>query len=205
MSQLTTGLRSLLGSQLGYRVFQFVMGAHSIRKDLIKDFVCPVSGLKILDIGCGPADILAYLPNVTYMGFDISSSYIDGAKRRFGSRGSFACREIVSEDVENMPKFDIVLALGLLHHLDDEEARNIFNLAFDALKPGGRFFTLDPCIKAGQNPIARFIIKQDRGQNVRKENEYIALVPQSFEISRAEVRHRTWIPYTHFYLECTRP
>jgi SAM-dependent methyltransferase len=204
MSQVTTGFRSFLGNQMGYRTFQYLMGAHSIRKILAKDFICSTPRCKILDIGCGPADILAYLPDVAYTGFDISSSYIDKAKTRFGSRASFICRELTSHDVEAMPKVDIVLALGLIHHLDDKEAKHVFDLACEALKPGGRMLTLDPCIEEGQNPIARFLINNDRGQNVRNKNEYIALIPQLLELTRAEVRHKVWIPYTHCFIECTR-
>lgn len=37
----------------------------------IDTYVRPKSGDKLLDIGCGPADILNFLPDVEYYGFDI--------------------------------------------------------------------------------------------------------------------------------------
>jgi SAM-dependent methyltransferase len=39
--------------------------------------------------------------------------------------------------------YDIVMAFGVLHHLDDAEGRELFRGARRALKPGGRFVTLD--------------------------------------------------------------
>jgi SAM-dependent methyltransferase len=107
-------------------------------------------------------------------------------------------------DVENMPSFDVVLALGLIHHLGDEEAVGIMRLAYKALKPGGRLLTVDPCLEPGQNPIARFLVNNDRGQNVRNKAAYASVANAVFKSPRIEVRHQRWIPYTHCFMECTR-
>ena len=37
----------------------------------------------------------------------------------------------------------LVLALGLVHHLDDSEASDLFRLGYTALKPGGRILIVD--------------------------------------------------------------
>ena len=78
--------------------------------------------MAILDVGCGPADILAYLPNVDYWGFDISEAYIERAGNAFGTRGHFNCKQLQVDDLDELPKFDVVLAIGLLHHIDDQVA-----------------------------------------------------------------------------------
>jgi SAM-dependent methyltransferase len=204
MGQITSGLRGILSSPAFYATFQTLMGATSFRKRFVSEFVRPFSGCSLLDVGCGPADILAYLPDVDYWGFDISNAYIEQARTRFGHRGKFYCQELLQSDVERMPSFDIVLALGLLHHLDDEVATSFMMLAYEALKPGGRLITVDPCIELGQNPIARFLVSNDRGQNVRDKAGYAYLASAVFKSSRVEVRHRNWIPYTHCLMECTR-
>jgi len=158
----------------------------------------------ILDIGCGPADILADLPDVEYWGYDISEAYIAQANRRFGKRGRFECKQLQFEDLVVLPKFDVVLALGLLHHLDDSVAVGVLQLAHEALKPGGRLLTIDPCLDPSQNPVARFLVRNDRGQNVRDRKEYSALADKVFSSPRVEVRHQTWIPYTHCFMECQK-
>lgn len=160
--------------------------------------------MTVLDIGCGPADILAYLPDVEYWGFDVSHAYIQRARLLYGDRGKFQCKTLVDTDIEKMPLFDVVLALGLLHHLDDEDAVNVLRLAYKALKPGGRLVTVDPCRDPDQNVIARFLISNDRGQNVRDESGYTCLAGLVFQSPRVEVRHQRWIPYTHCYMECLR-
>ena len=204
MSQITHGVRAILSHPFVYSTLQSLMGAHSSRKSFVGNYVKPFPRMRILDIGCGPADILAYLPQVSYSGFDISQDYIDQARKRFGPLGEFHCKHLSVEDLESLPPFDVVLALGLIHHLEDHEAIGVMQLALRALKPGGRLLTIDPCWDPSQNPVARLLIRGDRGQNVRDKAGYEALAKAVFEAPRVEVRHRVWIPYTHCFMECQR-
>lgn len=209
LGQITTGIRSILDNSFIYIFSQifFVGGIFEDRKwntAFVSDFVRPQSGAKILDIGCGPAEILSYLPGVSYWGFDISPAYIGWAQKRNGTAGHFFCKELTSEDLESLPKFDITLAIGVLHHLDDANAASLLELAHNALKPGGRLITVDACFTPKQNPIARHLISWDRGQNVRTSEGYTALLSKVFPEPHVEIRHRSWIPYTHCLTECTR-
>lgn len=204
MAQITHGVRAILSHPLVYSTLQSLMGAHSSRKDFVANYVKPSPGMRVLDIGCGPADVLAYLPQVSYSGFDISQDYIDQARNRFGPRGEFHCRQLSVEDLESLLPFDVVFAIGLIHHLDDDEAVGVMQLASRALKPGGRLLTIDPCWDSSQNPVARMLIRGDRGQNVRDKAGYEALANAVFKAPRVEVRHKVWIPYTHCFMECQR-
>lgn len=204
MAQTTKGIRAVLSNASIYSLFQRVMGAHGVRLRFVEDFVRPRDGMAVLDIGCGPADILAYLPAVDYHGFDISPVYIERARGRFGDRGTFHLGELSQAALPGLPKFDVVLALGVLHHLDDNVAVEVLRLAASALAPGGRVLTIDPCLEPGQNPIARFLVKRDRGQNVRTRPEYTAVASAVFPEPRVEVRHKSWIPYTHCVMECAQ-
>jgi SAM-dependent methyltransferase len=204
MAQITHGIRAILSHPFIYSVFQSIMGAHQARKQFVENFVKSFPGMKVLDVGCGPADILAYMPEVDYYGFDIDNGYIDRAHKKFGSRGKFHCKQLHMTDFESLPLFDIVLAIGLLHHLDDDVAVDVMELAAKALKPGGRLLTIDPCFDPLQNSIARLLIRCDRGQNVRDKSGYEALASVFFESPRVEVRHTFWIPYTHCIMECQK-
>lgn len=204
MAQITNGVRAIFSNPLIYNAFQNIMGAHSLRVRFVSEFIKPFPGCRILDIGCGPAEILAYLPEVDYSGFDISSAYITQATKRFGNRGRFYCKVLTVADIESQPPFDIVLAMGLLHHLDDNQALDVMQLAYKALKPGGYLVTFDPCLEPGQNPVAKFLVTRDRGQNVRTKEGYAAISSAVFPAPRIEVRHKAWIPYTHCFMECVR-
>lgn len=204
MAQVTHGVRAILSHPRIYSTFQSLMGAHKFRTNFVSQFVRPFSRMAILDIGCGPGDILAYLPDVNYWGYDISDAYIKMAENSFGSQGHFHCKQLQVNDLEGLPKFDVVLAIGLLHHLDDHVAWNVMQLAHQALKPGGRLLTVDPCLDPSQSSIARFLVRHDRGQNVRDKGGYEALALAVFKAPIAAVRHQAWIPYTHCIMECQK-
>ncbi len=203
MSQVTNGIRAILSSPYVYTLFQNLMGAQHVWLQFVREYVRPFPGATVLDVGCGPADVLAFIrEKVDYWGFDISQAYIDQATRKFGHRGHFICKLLTEADLQALPKFDVVIASGVLHHMDDAVVRQFLSLARRALKPEGRLVTLDPCLVEGQNPVARFLIERDRGQNVRAEAGYATLARSEFPDVRIEVRHKAWIPYTHCYMEC---
>lgn len=203
MAQITSGIRGVLSHPAVYDAMQDMMGARRVRRELVTEFIRPAPGFRVLDIGCGTAEILPFLPaSVEYWGYDISAPYIEAARQRFGARGTFFCKNLTQEDLRTLPKFDAVLAIGVLHHLNDEEAAGLVGLAREALAERGRLVTIDPCFAQGQNPIARFLIAKDRGQNVRDAEGYCALARGSFEHVNGAIRHRAWIPYTHWIMEC---
>jgi SAM-dependent methyltransferase len=163
------------------------------------------AGQRVLDIGCGPADILKQLPNVDYTGFDANPDYITTATRNYGNRGRFYCQRVSEESLGDHEGFDIVLAIGVLHHLDDAEAEKLFRLAHAALVPGGRLVTLDGVFAEGQSRIARLIISRDRGEYVRDERGYRTIADRVFTKIKPVVRHDLLtIPYTHLIMECEK-
>jgi SAM-dependent methyltransferase len=195
--------QGLLALPAVYRTFQLVISGASAYEQLVAEYVRPQIGDRILDIGCGPADLLAYLGSVEYVGFDENSDYIKFARARFGEQGQFYCNRVSAESLQEQPTFDIVLGMAILHHLDDAEALQLFQLARSALRPGGRFVSLDACYVDGQSPIARWLISMDRGQYVRTEAEYVRLAKTAFSSIESSIRHdRMRVPYTHIILEC---
>lgn len=205
MAQITCGIRSILSIPIIYSSFQYLMGAKAIWRYLVTDIMQAKPGMAVLDIGCGPADILDFLPEgVSYYGFDISPEYILKAKTKYGSKGHFTCKLLDEADLNSLPKFDRVVLVGVFHHMDDQQAKKIVQLAHTALKDGGKLVSVDPCFAPYQSPIARFLISKDRGQNVRVESAYKLIVNRTFKFVQARIVHRNWIPYTHCYMVCTK-
>jgi SAM-dependent methyltransferase len=177
MTQITTGLYSLLNNPWVYDFFQNIAGAKRFRKIYINEYINPKGNERILDIGCGTAVILEFLPNlVDYIGCDASAEYIETAKARYGSRGNFICMFVDEIAIEEMGEFDIVMANGLFHHLNDDEVVNLGHAIYKALRQGGRLITHDPCYNDKQSALAKYIISKDRGQNIRNDTDYPALL-----------------------------
>ncbi len=196
-------LRLLLGFPVVYSVFRRIIGSDAARMRYVATFIRAKPMDRVLDIGCGPGDMLHYLPPVHYVGFDASEAYIARARRRFGHRGQFCCGLVNSGTILEPHSFDIALAHGVLHHLDDGDASALFALAQAALRPGGRLITFDGCYAPNQSPLARWFVSRDRGRYVREVEEYRRLASSAFDRVQVTVRQDLLrIPYTHIIMEC---
>jgi SAM-dependent methyltransferase len=199
------GVQQILALPGVYSVFRRMIGGGGVTV-YVAEHIRPQLGNRILDVGCGPGDILDYLPAVDYVGLDCSAEYIHSARNRFGSRGRFVLARISEADVDRPGTYDLVLATGVLHHLDDSEALALFRLARQALQPDGRLVTLDGCYEQGQATLARLLLRMDRGKFVRKRAAYVELASQVFPVVETRVRHDLLrMPYTHLIMECRCP
>lgn len=182
------------------------MGAKRGRTIFSLQYIKARAGDFVLDIGCGTADIRLFLPEVEYFGFDPSARYIEAAKRRLreARKTGMLLHATLDEAVlAELPKFDIVLVSGVLHHLSDDEVIQLAKLAKAALKEGGRLITIDPCFAKGQSPIAHYLVSHDRGQHVRDVKGYQTLMSLIFASVVCDVRHDiVRFPYTHLMMEC---
>lgn len=206
MAQKTSGLRAVLAQPVVYETFQRLVGSRNVRRTLLDEHLRPRPGQRILDIGCGPGDILEHLPEAEYVGFDLSEAYVRSARERYGDRGEFFVGDVSDVDASALGTFDRVLAKGVLHHLSDDEASRLLRLAARVLRPDGVLATIDPCFAPAQSRLARYVVSRDRGQNVRRPDEYLALAKRSFgDVEVSEYHHLLRIPYSHATLVCRTP
>jgi len=86
--QSNSGLLRWLKVPFLYNLFQGVVGANALRRRIIRNHARARPGDKVIDIGCGPAQILQSLPDVEYFGLDIDPGYIAFARRTYGDKGT---------------------------------------------------------------------------------------------------------------------
>jgi SAM-dependent methyltransferase len=196
MAERRSGWHAALSVPFVYELVQHAVGARRGLKHFVCNTIRPHPGQRMLDIGCGPAAILRYLPEVDYCGFDHSAAYIEFARRRFGARGRFFCDDVATINAHGVGPFDIATAIGVLHHIDDNAALDLFFKVREALVPGGRLITADPCFFDGQPWITRLIVSNDRGMNVRHFDEYLALARKVFPNVTAEL-NAGLLPFPH--------
>jgi cyclopropane fatty-acyl-phospholipid synthase-like methyltransferase len=196
-------LRDVLAAARVYSLFGRLVGATQARRRYVERHIRPKPGDRILDIGCGPADILEALHDVEYHGLDQSADYIDSARARYGTRGQFEVETVGVGSTRQYKDFDIVLATGVLHHLSDEDALALLRMAKTALTPIGTLVTLDGTLMKGQSAPARFLARIDRGMFVRPPDEYLRLAARVFPHVDVHVSHDLLrIPYTHVIMRC---
>lgn len=202
-SERVQGIWRPLSNPSVYSGFQRLLGAKRSRRRLVEEFLKVRPGERVLDVGCGPGDILEYLPTVDYVGIDWSPEYIAMARKRFGDRGRFEVADVGHLKLAEEDKFDIVLGAGLLHHLNDESASALMTRIAAVLNPDGRSIFIDPAWTSDQGVLARMIIANDRGQYVRNAEGYAELASQFFRNVSTHVRHdQLRVPYTHCITIC---
>jgi cyclopropane fatty-acyl-phospholipid synthase-like methyltransferase len=197
-------IRPILDLPWAYQMWGSIIGSAEYRRTLVKEHIRPRQNDRVLDIGCGPGSMVPYMPTSEYIGFDANADYIRRAQRRF-PEARFVCERVREHNLPQSEYFDIVVALGIVHHLDDAEAVQLFRMARHALKPEGRLITLDGVWVHNQSRFAKFLLGRDRGCFVRQEDAYLELASKAFSTVKATVRHDMLrIPYTHLILECRR-
>ena len=123
------------------------------------------AGSRLLDIGCGPGEILARLatiaPAIQTTGADIDAAMIERADRkadRAVARGATSRPTFVVADAAALPfadaSFDVVVSSFSVHHWPDRPAG--LAEAFRVLRPGGRAIVWDiaPPHPTGDEPAA---------------------------------------------------
>jgi len=203
MSQKSRGIYNLLSETFFYSFVQKVMSATSFREKIVKKYIKKIDA-KVLDIGCGPAEILSNFPKIKYYGYDINPIYINSAKKKFTNRGKFFCKKFTKNEIKHLPKFDHILLLGVLHHLGDEEINDLIKNLKKILKKTGNIITLDNIFISNQNLIAKFLIEMDKGENVRSKKGYLNILKNHFKQVNSKIYHQKFIPYTWFVTNCVK-
>jgi SAM-dependent methyltransferase len=180
-------------------LFQTAVGGVRSRKLCIEQYLNIPKSARILDIGCGPGFVAAFVPHSTYVGYDVEPRYIEYAQRRYSSSGIFNHGEYNRQELEKYEPFDFVMMNGLLHHLDDATALDLLKLAIDSLKPGGKVLCIDGGLHPKQNAFARYLVKEDRGEFVRSLEAYEKLAIEVFGKANVKTDLRQdllYIPYS---------
>jgi len=115
--------------------------------EITRTYLTPDS--EVLEMGCGTGSTaLAHAPYVKHiLATDISTGMINIAKGKAEADGveniTFETRAVDDHDIPES-RYDAILALNLLHLLNEPEAAIV--AAFRGLKPGGVFVNSSACI-----------------------------------------------------------
>lgn len=205
---LTRALRRLMSAPVGraraYSLLQRTVGQERLLRRFVAEALALRPGDRVLDVGCGPADVLAALPaGVRYTGLEPHPPYLAGARRRFGPAADLRGARV--EDLPPEALFERVLLMGVLHHLPDPEALALLRACLARRAPGGALVALEPCPRPGRGWVEQQLYAIDRGRFVRGEAGLRALVSQAapqadFAVWEGMLR----VPYTYMVVSLWR-
>jgi len=168
--------RRVLAVPALFDAYQAAVGANNAKAVFVNEWLRPMPGDRLLDIGCGTGAIIPLLPAGTHTtGVDISAAYIAAAKARHGKSARFILGDASDPSVDLGENYDVAYAFGVLHHIPDALASSLISGAMKRLRPGGRFVSIDPTLVEGQGSVSRYIVKSDRGQHVRSPDQIRAV------------------------------
>ena len=188
----------ILKSAWAYRLYQWLAGANKYKRLFANNYIRYKPDQRILDIGCGPADILKFLPRYTdYTGIDSNPDYISKARKRSPCK-TFICGDITNPAFELEDEtFNTVFFIGVLHHCPDEVVDKMLRFAHRKLKKGGRLLSLEPVYAGNQGKLELLIMKYDRGKFIRSAGEYQMLTRKIFLNCSYEILANTMnVPFT---------
>lgn len=180
-------IKFLAEKPLIFNTVRFILEANhiSLKKTIRKEFLLRnkktnYSTGKILDVPCGTGGFCMLFHPDSYLGLDISKTYIDYAQKKYKRR--FIHRNILKNGFDN-DYFDKILMLGFLHHLDDSTVDSVLKETKRILKPDGTLLLIeDSPITARWNIIGKVILKNDIGSNIRTGTEYKTILEKYFII-----------------------
>ncbi|MCK1341049.1 class I SAM-dependent methyltransferase [Bradyrhizobium sp. 38] len=200
MAERITGLYRAIRLPAVYKGLMSALGADNAIRRYVSEVLEPAPGIKMLDVGCGPANVLAYLPALDYTGIDHNENHIAFARQLYGSRGRFI---VGSADQlhQDGNSFDLINVSAILHHLDDDQAKAMFKSLKPLLKHGGRITTIDNVWLPRQRAIAKFINNLDSGMNIRTPEGYLGLMSGlGYDIQPRVFHDLLRVPYDHFVM-----
>jgi tRNA (cmo5U34)-methyltransferase len=104
--------------------------------------------IQILDLGAGTGlfsqRVLERCPEGRFVLYDIAEKMLDVARERFRDHPE-RFRYVTADyrDLGNAGSFDLVISSLSIHHLDDEEKRQLFRQVYDVLRKPGIFLNID--------------------------------------------------------------
>ena len=124
----------------------------------------------LLEVGCGPGT--SVVPGIHYHGIDTESAFL----RDPAFKGAKVAEADATLPFRN-DVFDLVYAVGVLHHLTESQVTQALREFVRVLRPDGNIVVIDnfwPTVR--WNLIAYAVRKLDRGKHVRTRSELSDLV-----------------------------
>lgn len=207
MAERTKGIHRIVTVPALYTWVQSFLGGPEAKDRIARELFAGLKGKRVVEIGCGPGLWSVHLQHAaSYVGVDRNAQHIEAAKNRYGTfHTSFLCGDWADSCViRAIGACDAVVAIGILHHLDDAIAKSVLAQSVALLRPTGVFIGLEPVYHDRQNPLARLLKWLDSGKNIRAESGYLALFPKELALETRVATDLMRVPYSHVLIKGIR-
>ena len=194
-------LYKLLRFPIVYKSYQSFITKNNTYENVYKNIFQTSANSIVLDCGCGPAQYRKFINCEKYYGIDFNEKHLNKARKENPS-DSFINGDVVNFNFSQLPSFTDVLIFGLLHHLNDINAKKLIENLLSHIKKNGKLVAIDPVYVASNkslyNKVANFIASRDQGNYVRDESGYLNLIENNnTKVIQKKYKNLLRIPFHH--------
>ena len=169
-------------------------------KEVLKNELSKMnSNDRVLDLGCGTGELSIFFNNYNYTGIDIEPKYINFAKNKY--KGTFKLEDAKNTSFQDQ-SFDLIVILGVLHHMNDDLCLSVFDEIRRILKISGKILIMeDVNTESKLDIIGNILRKLDKGNWIRTKAGYSDLINSKFNIKKTYQIKSGLISYQVFVLK----
>lgn len=181
-----------------YNSVQFIFGSPEFKK-VVEFALNQYSNQDVLELGSGTG---AFSPqgfrNLTVT--DVNQDYLNAIE--------VSCNKVLASAAKlpfENSSFNLVFAVGLYHHLSDEDYALSMQEIKRVLRPGGRFLNIDNVPPTqSRRFIAGLVRKLDRGMFVRTQANQLKLMESQFSVIESRIGSYSWCGLEYSLVLCEK-
>lgn len=166
------------------------------RKRIIREFTKNKKFKNILDAGCGTGTLCSLFSPKEYYGIDIDKNAVIYARNKYPTY-NFTAGNLTKLNIKR--KLDLVLVIGVLHHLSSKDIDKFFNSLNSFLIKDARIIVIDATAPFLKFNMLGYLLRQfDKGKFIRNSQEYKKLISKKFKIIKEDRATELFFDYAVF-------
>lgn len=152
-------------------------------KKIIRTELVSAKYSNVIDVGCGTGVLSSLFDKKKYFGFDIDPSIIKHAKIKHPGY-KFAVGNIVNFKIKK--KYDLVIVIGVLHHLDDADLTKSVQTLNSLLSDDGKIVIIEAIYPIHKwNVVGQLIRNVDKGNHIRNTSDYVRFINTKLRVIKS--------------------
>lgn len=163
-----------------------IAGDQRKTKQFVKDNLIKYCAKTVIDVGCGTGDFIKAVPHdVSYLGVDINKKYIDFARKNYqNNQIKFLLQDVTKKAFYKNRSFDAALFISMLHHLSDDELKQILPVIKKITR---KVVIIADIIPDPESMLQKIMVRLDRGRFIRPSEEKVKILKKYFKVVKTEI------------------